>query len=332
MNRSCFHSSKKIKQVVMKDATSTVIEVGPVEGCPSTKPDLETLTLHYPKNDLTVLNFFQYAQATWKVTLRYILPSYVFVLISIGPCMAVLLPQLYFALIPYHINFTGSIDEMSPNDKWQYLGVSVLTGGILTCTSIIMLRNVLIWDQPVDDSAALNRYCWISTILSVVTTMGSVGMNVYRFHGVDLGLWQEIVASSCIFITFWCVHMATRHNEGSKPIHSVLAAIVVAVDLAYGILVSSTSAFYQSVYFTWTSPFIYSVTGIFSRKIAEVSTYPMITAARVCTISLGFNQIFVRGNHTVYLDDVAMMIGFEFFYSFVSILTKVTIYYRHALV
>eukprot|EP00759_Apiculatamorpha_spiralis_P006160 PhF_6_TR13623/c1_g4_i1/m.21821 len=277
-------------------------------------------------------NFFVYVRSTWRAAVRYLLPSYVYALVSLGPCMAVLLPQLYFCWIPYSVRFTGPIDDMTFQDRFQYCCFAFGLGGFCTCTFFIMLRNVLIWEQPVDNADALHRIGWITTTLSAVITIAAGTLNSWRFFGTNTSPWGDMVQLFTIPVIFWGVHVATRHNDGSKQRHSIMAAAVVSLDIAYGVLVSNLPQFYQSVYFTWTSPFIYSITALLSRKIAEVSTYPKSTAARVCTVSLGFNQIFVRGNHTVYLGNVGMMIGFEFFYSFVSIMTKVTIYYRHALI
>eukprot|EP00759_Apiculatamorpha_spiralis_P057114 PhF_6_TR8454/c0_g1_i2/m.13190 len=304
-----------------KPSPSVVVEVGPVDS-PSQPTIIEPTLDSQSKSESTHINFIQYVQVTWKAALQYLMSSYLYVLISIGPCMILLMPYLYFGMIPYNIDFKGTIDDMSYQSRWRYATTVLGYGTALVCISFIVNRNVLIWDQSSTDPAARNRYCWTSTILSVLATFIGWGINILRFFGPDFTPLGDMVTVLSVFSNFWCIHMVTRHNEGSKRKHSVFAALIVLVDLIYGILVANFADFYQSEYFTWTSPFIFSITAIFSRQVAEVSTYPMSTASRVCSVSMVFNQIFVRGNHTVYLDNIGMMIGFEFFYSFVSILTK----------
>eukprot|EP00759_Apiculatamorpha_spiralis_P041816 PhF_6_TR40248/c3_g1_i1/m.59890 len=123
----------------IKPSPSVLVEVGPVDN--PLHPTVIEPSIQHSKFEPTHTNFMQYVQATWKVAVRYLLPSYLYVLFSIGPCMAVLVPYLYFGLIPFNIDFKGTVDDMSYQSRWD---LSILNGisTILACSFFIMLRNV----------------------------------------------------------------------------------------------------------------------------------------------------------------------------------------------
>eukprot|EP00759_Apiculatamorpha_spiralis_P041817 PhF_6_TR40248/c3_g1_i2/m.59891 len=103
-------------------APSVLVEVGPVDN--PLQPTVIEPSLQHSKFEPLHTNFIQYVQATWKIAVRYLLPSYLYVLISIGPCMAVLVPYLYFGLIPFNIDFCSNTNNtcLQRFEYWRYCG------------------------------------------------------------------------------------------------------------------------------------------------------------------------------------------------------------------
>ena len=60
------------------------------------------------------------------------------------------------------------------------------------------------------------------------------------------------------------------------------------------IIIKNLTFYLQSEIFAWTSPFLFGMTALLTRRAAELSVVPISAASKLSVISIGFCVFFTR--------------------------------------
>ena len=132
-------------------------------------------------------------------------------------------------------------------------------------------------------------------------------------------------------LNFGIIHKVLQENEpGSQWWHIPVCGFCVLMEVANIVVIAQSTTYLHSEWFQWTSPFVFSLTAVFTRRAAELTAVPLSAASKFSSFSLGLGVYFPRLAQSAVINDAGMVIILEVFYAALNIILKVTLYSRHA--
>jgi len=141
--------------------------------------------------------------------------------------------------------------------------------------------------------------------------------------------WTLLCVPSFFAVVYWAVHVAAK-EPGSKWWHVPKCCLGVILECINAIVIRLLTFYTASAAFQWTSPFVFFLSSLFSRRNAEESVFPIDGASRLNTIAMGMNVYYVRLSQSAEINNPGRVLLLEVFYGVVNIACKVTLYSRHA--
>eukprot|EP00759_Apiculatamorpha_spiralis_P050286 PhF_6_TR4547/c0_g1_i4/m.6417 len=230
--------------------------------------------------------------------------------------LAVTLPILLYALIPYHITFQGS-DASQLNTTWdqvRYIFLLRLPNLMLPWGFPSVITATIMWFEPRSQSVQRKQSIWRGAM--VLAMIVDAVLSCLALYNRGTRIFGRVVGVINMIFQFMFLYYPYKENypETSKWYHHLFCGSALTLEIAFSVIIVDLPQFVRSEIFQLLSPFIFSLTAMLSRKAAQMSTYSMHTASKVSTASLGFSHIFIRAAHVASQADPTRMVLLELLY------------------
>eukprot|EP00759_Apiculatamorpha_spiralis_P004944 PhF_6_TR12968/c0_g1_i2/m.20491 len=271
-------------------------------------------------------------------------PSFKHVVIPILSCVllvaALSYPFGYFIFVtyslPYHVHHQPTWESLSIRDKIIVRWTAGLDAVLIEIFFWMIVMSF--FEDTDDDCEELNKhYSWCRKTLRrfsvVIGTIHVIMQNisvVYDFY--DPG---AVITFISLIGVFWIAHLgfSKQHVEGHKGVHMIFCVLGIAAEILNAYLLRQFLSINNQSWFPWVSPFVLSISAIFTRKAAQVSVIRKEHASKISTLSLCFSGFLQRLAQTTQMplgySDVILV---EVFLTFSQIAIRLSLYYRHAVV